>query len=80
MKFPDDEIHHELPKSLRAHINKPCGISTGVTQSDSPENQMAYKPYRDNDLDMTVPLVPDTNGTDISATSLVESSYENFHS
>jgi len=43
MKFPDDEIHHELPNSLRAHINKPCGRSTGVTQSDSPENQMAYK-------------------------------------
>ena len=57
MKFPDDEIHHELPNSLRAHINKSCGISTGVTLSDSPDKQMAYKSRRDNDLDMTVPLV-----------------------
>jgi hypothetical protein len=56
MKFPDDEIHHELADSLRAHINKSCGVSTGVTLSDSPDKQMAYKSHRDNDLDMTVPL------------------------
>ena len=61
MKFPDDEIHHELPNSLRAHINKSCGISTGVTLSDSPDKQMAYKSRRDNDLDMTVPLVSGTS-------------------
>jgi hypothetical protein len=60
MKFPDYEIHHELPDSLRANINKPFGISTGVTQSDRPGNQVAYKSYSDNDLDMTVPLVPET--------------------
>lgn len=59
MKFPDDEIRYELPNSLRAHINKPSDISTDVTQSDSPGEQVAYKPSRDNDLDMTVPLVPD---------------------
>jgi len=43
MKFPDYEIHHELPNPLRAHINKPCGIPTSVTQSDNPENQVGYK-------------------------------------
>jgi len=56
MKFPDDEIRYELPNSLRAHINKPSDIATDVTQSDSPGEQVAYNPYRDNDLDMTVPL------------------------
>jgi hypothetical protein len=70
MKFPDYEIHHELPNSLRAHINKPCGIPTGVTQSDRPGNQLAYKSYSDNDLDMTVPLVSGTNGTDITLSDL----------
>jgi hypothetical protein len=62
-EFPDHTIPQELPDSLCAHINKLWDIPTGVTELDSQDYHTTLNFYRDNNLRMTVPLVPDTNGT-----------------
>jgi len=63
MKFPDYKIHQELSFPLRAYaVNRPSTL-TRSAQSDRPQKHTTCNYRSANDLRMTVPLVPGTNGT-----------------